>query len=317
MCYPQTDQQTTNHCRIEREDDQNYLFQNILLKRYAICVDGGETQASNVIERAVDLHSLVVTGSSGYQKCVNYLWRGWLIQDEQDPSSFIDFKEKSNTSYWAHFHPDRMRAPIYQNATQVIISLVYLGLYTGAINTVNPTGDLDAIEVLLYFFTFGFLADEFAKFWKVGRNYLGFWNAFNLVLYALLTTSLVTRVMALSHPIEHDVHGPRGRLNKLSYNFLAFSAPMFWMRLMLYLDSVQFFGAMIVVLKVMMKESLIFFSLLIVIIVGFLQAFIGMDNADTNVEVNTSPLSYTKPRLIPSGHNFHSPSHGKRNHAIP
>jgi phosphomevalonate kinase len=41
---------------------------------------------------------------------------------------------------------------------------------------------------------------------------------------------------------------------------------------------------MLVVLKVMMKESLIFFALLIVIIVGFLQAFIGMDNADTNAD---------------------------------
>lgn len=56
------------------------------------------------------------------------------------------------------------------------------------------------------------------------------------------------------------------------------------MRLLLYLDSIRFFGAMLVVLKVMMKESLIFFALLIVIIVGFLQAFIGMDNADTNAD---------------------------------
>jgi len=59
---------------------------------------------------------------------------------------------------------------------------------------------------------------------------------------------------------------------------------MFWIRLLLYLDSIRFFGAMLVVLKVMMKESLIFFALLIVIIVGFLQAFIGMDNADSNTD---------------------------------
>jgi hypothetical protein len=65
----------------------------------------------------------------------------------------------------------------------------------------------------------------------------------------------------------------------------AFSAPMFWMRLLLYLDSVRFFGAMLVVLKVMMKESLIFFALLIVIIIGFLQAFVGMDNADNKTDV--------------------------------
>ncbi|KAM3086305.1 Calcium channel yvc1, variant 2 [Clarireedia jacksonii] len=268
---------------IEREEDQDYLLQDILLKRYSILIDGEQTAPANVIERAVDLHALRVTGSSGYQKCVNYLWRGWLIQNENDPSQFVEYKEKGNTNYWTHVDPDRMRAPIYQNATQIIFSLIYLALYTGAINTVNPTGDLDIVEIILYTFTAGFLCDEFSKFWKVGRYYIGFWNVFNLVLYALLTTSLVTRIIALGHPLN-DEDQKREKFNELSYNFLAFSAPMFWMRLLLYLDSIRFFGAMLVVLKVMMKESLIFFALLIVIIIGFLQAFVGMDNADTNAD---------------------------------
>ncbi|CAG8984043.1 hypothetical protein HYALB_00002984 [Hymenoscyphus albidus] len=266
---------------IENEDSTDYLLQDILLKRYSIIVDGEQTHPTNVIERAVDLHALRVTGSSGYQKCVNYLWRGWLVQDENDPSRFVDYKKKDNTNYWTHVHPDRMRAPLYQNATQIVISLIYLGLYTGAINTVNPTGDLDIVEVFLYIFTLGFLCDEFSKVYKVGRFYIGFWNVFNLILYGLLTTSLVTRIIALGHPVGED---KRGHFNELSYNFLAFSAPMFWMRLLLYLDSIRFFGAMLVVLKVMMKESLIFFALLFVIVIGFLQAFVGMDNVDNNAD---------------------------------
>lgn len=209
----------TDGCRIEGEDDQDYLLQEILLKRYSIMLENEQTSPANVIERAVDLHALRVTGSSGCQKCVNYLWRGWLVQDENDPSNFVDYKKKDNTSYWAHVDPDRMRAPIYQNATQVVFSLIYLGLYTGAINTVNPTGDLDTTEVMLYVFTFGFLCDEISKFWKVGRYYIGFWNVFNMVLYALLTTSLITRIIALGHPLENE-DGKREKFNELSYNFL-------------------------------------------------------------------------------------------------
>ena len=34
-----------------------------------------------------------------------------------------------------------------------------------------------------------------------------------------------------------------------------------------------------------MKESLIFFALLFVVLVGFLQAFVGMDNSDFDVPV--------------------------------
>lgn len=269
---------------IEDEDDMDYMMQDILLKRYGIILDGKQTPVTNVIEKAVDLHALRVIGSSGYQKTVQYLWKGWLVQDDNDATTFVGYKDRANPSYWAHLDPDRMRAPVYQNATQIVISIVYLGLYTGAINTVNPTGDLDITEVLLYLFTFGFLCDEFSKFWKIGRWYLGFWNVFNLTLYCMLSISFVTRCIALSHPFNDHHDGQRERFNELSYNFLAFSAPMFWGRLLLFMDTFRFFGAMLVVLKVMMKESLIFFALMAVVIVGFLQAFIGMDNVDNKAD---------------------------------
>ncbi|KAI0967178.1 hypothetical protein F4678DRAFT_446869 [Xylaria arbuscula] len=262
---------------IESEEDLTYLFHSVLLKRYSVVLDGEDTPPVNVIEKAVDLHALRVIGSSGYQKCLSYLWRGWLVQDENDPASFIDYKDRDNVSFWPHLDPDRMRAPIYQNAFLLLTSVIYLALYTGAINTINPTGDLDFVEILLYIFTFGFIFDELTKFYKAGYHILGFWNAFNNTLYSLLMVSLALRFVALTKSPDAK---ERERFNSLSYNFLAFTAPMFWGRLLLYLDSFRFFGAMLVVLKVMMKESIIFFALLIVVIIGFLQAFIGMDYAD-------------------------------------
>ncbi|KAI8953139.1 hypothetical protein F4801DRAFT_155894 [Xylaria longipes] len=270
---------------IEAEEDMTYLLHSVLLKRYSIVIDGEPTPPLNVIEKAVDLHALRVIGSSGYQKCLSYLWKGWLVQDEDDPASFVDYKERDNTSLFSHLDPDRMRAPIYQNAFLLITSVVYLALYTGAINTINPTGDLDSVEILLYFFTFGFIFDELTKFYKAGYHILGFWNAFNNTLYSLLMVSLSLRLVALSH--GPDDTEKRERFNSLSYNFLAFTAPMFWARLLLYLDSFRFFGAMLVVLKVMMKESIIFFALLIVVIIGFLQAFLGMDYADDMAREDT------------------------------
>ena len=250
-----------------------------LLKRYSIYREGSETPPSNVIERAVDLHALTIISSSGYQKCIKYLWHGWLCQDDKDPSNFIEYQDRTSTSYWAHFNPDRMRAPVYQNALQIFFSVLYLALYTGVISTINPSGDVDIVEGLLYLMTLGLIADEANKVRKIGRNYFGFWNAFNNTLYTLLAVSLILRIIALNHnPLTH---GPtRSKYNTLSYNFLAFSAPMFWARILLYLDTYRFFGAMLVVLKVMMKESLIFFALLAVVLLGFLQGFMGMDQTD-------------------------------------
>lgn len=155
---------------IETEDDVEYLMHAVLLKRYSIMIDGEATPPSNVIEKAVDLHALRVIGSSGYQKCVSYLWRGWLVQDENDPASFVDYGDKDNTGFWVHLDPDRMRAPMYQNAAQLLISLIYLGLYTAAINTINRDADLDFVEGLLYVFTLGFIFDELTKGWKAGYH---------------------------------------------------------------------------------------------------------------------------------------------------
>ena len=269
---------------IESEEDEKFLLEELLLKRYSILVNGQETEPANVIERAVDLHCLRVIGSSGYQKCISYLWRGWLVQDDEEPSRFVPYAHKATTDYITHLDPDRMRTPLYQNSVQIFFSLLFLVLYTIAINTINNTGDLDVVEGVLYLMTFGFLCDEATKLWKVGRYYLGFWNVFNLILYALLTTSFILRLIALSHGQGDEI---RRHYNVLSYNFLASSAPMFWMRLLLYLDTFRFYGAMLVVLKVMMKESLIFFALLVIVMVGFLQAFIGMDQVDDNKQVTS------------------------------
>ncbi|KAF1923306.1 uncharacterized protein M421DRAFT_104535 [Didymella exigua CBS 183.55] len=273
---------------IEAEEDMDYLFEEVLLKRYSILVDGEPTVPANAVEKAVDLHAVTVIGSSGYQKCISYLWRGWIVQDDEDPTRFVQFENKTNTNLWAHLDPDRMRVPRYQNWVQIIFSLLYLGLFTGAINTINADADLDVVEGLLYLFTLGFICDEANKFYKVGRFYLSFWNMFNSTLYALLTVSFVFRIVAVSHPAEeHSHHGdrasPRAYFNELGYNFLAFTAPMFWMRLLLYFDTFRFFGAMLVVLKVMFRESLIFFLLLFVVLVGFLQAFMGLDIAEDQV----------------------------------
>ncbi|KAI9793242.1 MAG: hypothetical protein M1816_000663 [Peltula sp. TS41687] len=267
--------------RIESEEDQSYLQEEILLRRYSTLRDGQETVPTNVVERASDLHALRVIASSGYQRCISYLWRGWLVQDENDPSKFVPYKKRASTNYWDHFNPERMRAPVYQNAVQIFFSILYLVLYSQVINSINYTGDIDVGEWILYVFTAGFIFDELNKIRKVGRYYIGFWNVFNSTLYALLTASFIFRLMALAHSPDNNL-ARRHHYNQLSYNFLAFSAPFFWIRLLFYLDTFRFFGAMLVVLKVMMKESLIFFALLLFVLVGFLQAFVGMDYIDTD-----------------------------------
>lgn len=262
----------------DAESDQDFLFQEILLKRFSLLKNGEESSPVSALEKAVDLHATRVIGSSGFQKCVNYLWRGWVVQDLDDPMKFVHYRNAGNKNYWAHFDHDRIRAPKYQNAFQVMISVMFLIFYTVSVNTVSARGGIDVEEGVLYLFTLSFIADELTKLWKVGRFYISFWNVFNMTLYALISFTFVLRMVALAYPPDSD---DRVSYNLLSYHFLAFVSPLVWSRMLLYLDSIRFFGAMLVVLKVMMMESLIFFALLAVVILGFMQGFIGLDAADT------------------------------------
>lgn len=267
---------------IEHKDNTDEEVKEMLLQRYSMTTPDKDENSPlvNALELAVDNHALNVISSSGYQQCIDFLWRGWYISDPNDVSHFIEYRHKDNTRFWSHFHPDRLRVPAYQNVIHMGFSFLYLALYTAAINSINDNAHVDLVEWLLYTFTLGFICDELTKIWKVGRQYIAFWNVFHLCLYALVSISFSLRVVAMGYKHGSD---QRDYYNDLGYKFLAATAPMFWGRILLYLDSLRFFGAMLVVLKVMMKESIIFFALLAFIIVGFLQAFLGLDQVDNGL----------------------------------
>lgn len=74
---------------IEDEQDERYLFRDVLCSRYSITLHGKDSEPANALELAVDLHSTSVIATSGYQRCINWLWRGWIIQDSMNPNEYV------------------------------------------------------------------------------------------------------------------------------------------------------------------------------------------------------------------------------------
>lgn len=269
---------------IERTEDDEYLFLAMLTHRYSVFVNGTETNPLNVMEMAVDMHSTNVIGSSGYQRCIKWLWRGWIIQSQSDPYSYELYRETASHKISCHFKPARVKTPLYQNILEIIFSLIYLLLFTIILNSHElPATAIDFFEVVFYLFTLGMIIDEAIKFYHVGLNYLGFWNAFNDVMYGLICISIGFRIASLA-----EKNPLKNQYDEISFRLLSLASPFMWSRLLLYLDAQKFVGAMIVVIKTMMKESLIFFVLLIIIILGFLQGFLGLDAADGTSEATKS-----------------------------
>lgn len=265
---------------IDGTRNDELLFLGMLCHRYTIALNGVDAHPVSALELAVDMHSTIVMGSSGYQRCIRWLWRGWIIQSSIDPHSYVLYKGVNSLSIRSHFDPARVRTPLYQNILEVGFSFIYLVLYTIILNTnQEETKPLDVFEVLFYLFTVGLILDEAIKLYHIGFNYIRFWNVFNDLMYAILLVAIGFRLVSL-----HNVGHLRDRYDEMSFRILSCAAPFMWSRLLLFLDAQKFVGAMIVVLKVMMKESLIFFVMLGVVILGFLQGFLGLDASDGKSE---------------------------------
>ncbi|CEP22612.1 YVC1 [Cyberlindnera jadinii] len=263
---------------IEEQQDDTQLFIHMLCHRYVVSLNSELSEPANALELAVDMHSTIIIGSSGYQRCVKWLWRGWIIQSADDPSSYVMYKQTGKSTLSAHFDPDRIKTPMYQNALEIGFTVFYLVLYTLIVNKDDKGPvSLNIAEYLFYISTFSYLYDEAQKLYHIGWNYISFWSILNDALYALVSASAGLRIWSLTL----DWDSPTAiRLDEASFRLLSLAAPLMYGRLLLYLDAEKFVGAMIVVVKVMMKESIIFFFLLILVILGFLQGFLGLDSSD-------------------------------------
>lgn len=265
---------------IESEDDERHLFKNMLCKRYSITLHGEDAEPVNALELAVDLHSTAIISTSGYQRCIKWLWRGWIVQDSMDPNEYIFYHELGNLSFSSHFNPDRLKTPKYQNYVQLFFCFLYLILYTFTINTLQKGGHFDTTEGLFLVFTLGGIIDDLTKFYHIGFSYLGFWTIFNDSMYFLVFVSFVFRINALGH--APDSHARQVCL-MVAYKLMACCAPFVWLRIILYMESLQFFGVMLVILTEMINESVIFFVMLAIICIGFLQAFVALDSTDGTI----------------------------------
>lgn len=264
---------------IEGEKRDQYLFLGMLCHRYTISCHEEDLAPVLALELAVDMHLTIVISTSGYQRCMKWLWRGWIVQLLTDPHSYVYYKNVALQLILAHFDPDRIKTPLYQNILEVLFTVIYIILYTLVLNlTVESMLHLTAVEYLFYAFTFGFVLSEVLKFYHVGWSYLGFWSVLSDFTYSIILVLIGFRLASIN--VDHHDHHEALEFYQISYRVLACAAPFMWTRLLLFLDAQQFVGAMIVVIKNMMQELIIFFVLLFVVLIGFLQGFLGLDMAD-------------------------------------
>ncbi|KAH9833732.1 uncharacterized protein C8Q71DRAFT_838808 [Rhodofomes roseus] len=258
-------------------------------------VDDGDSEKASALELAIDSHCTIFLSSTEAQDVVNCLWRGQLVQIHEGDHDidFVPYKEYGYNGFWAHLDPGRLSVPRYQNIFRIVVWTLFLFAYAQAVreplDKLNPEhSELDFWEIVMYVLGLAFSFEDLHKLFKlllfVSWRTLGFWDVIGVTTDSLLTAAFVLRVAGI---LSAEPQSQALRLR--AFQCLSFVAPLIcWGRahrryiteVIPVFDGFQPVGTMQICVARMLKESGIFFGLLALLGIGFLQGLYALDAAD-------------------------------------
>ncbi|WVF67133.1 hypothetical protein IAT40_001878 [Kwoniella sp. CBS 6097] len=252
--------------------------------------DGDESAPTSALETAIDQHCTIFLSSSEAQHVVNSLWRGDWVQknNENMDIDYVPYEKEESNRFWDHLNPQRLSVPRYQTMFRVVVWFIFLWVYSQSVqsplDTLDPERNWDAFEIILYLMAFSFFLEEIVKMFKIIRianrplATIGFWTVVNLLTDGLLLSAFALRVAGLT--LDSSKEKQAELLHFRSFQVLACVAPLIWMKLLTVFDGYKTVGTLQVVVTRMLRESTIFFILLGIMAIGFVQSLYALDAAD-------------------------------------
>ncbi|KAF8605353.1 calcium activated cation channel [Ceratobasidium sp. AG-I] len=249
--------------------------------------DGDNSALSSALELAIDQQASIFLSCSEAQKVVNSLWRGdWVqINNDNNDIDYDEYKFKHDGSFWSHIDPSRLSVPRYQNAFRIFLWLVFLFIYSRAIQQPieqnrQPRHRLDEWEIALYVQAMAYSMEELHKIYKMLRYFtwraFNFWRIVSLLTDSLLISAFIFRILGL-YAADDD---QSSALKLRSFQVLSCVSPLIWMKLITVVEGYKYVGTMQICVSRMLQESTIFFVLLSILGIGFAQGMYALDAAD-------------------------------------
>ncbi|EJD53958.1 calcium activated cation channel [Auricularia subglabra TFB-10046 SS5] len=256
--------------------------------------DGDLSGPSSALESAIDQHCTIFLSSSEAQHVINALWQGdWVqINNENGDIDYIPYREIQSSHYLGRLDPSRMAVPRYQNLFRIAVWFIFLGVYSQAVQQpvegFDPTHNFDIWEGLLYSMALAFSIEEMHRVYVTLRYFtwmaFGFWTIVSLMTDALLLIAFSLRLAGLwitDTQLSYWYHYN-------SFKVLSCVAPLIWMKLITVVEGYKYIGTMTICVARMLRESVIFFGFLCVLLAGFVQGMYALDAADGTQEPNLS-----------------------------
>jgi hypothetical protein len=224
--------------------------------------------------------------STEAQSVVRTLWDGELVQTltDQDDIQYVSYRKSRQAGFWDHMDPSRISVPRYQNFLRIVIWFFFLAVYSQAVREPLERLDpnhavVDIWEIVLYVMALAFSLEDILRFYKLFKyatyRAFGFWNVVAFITDSILLAAFLLRIAGVCATGDQS-----NTLRLRSFQVLSFVAPFIWIKLITIFDGYQYVGTMQICVARMLQESGIFFALLSVLGIGFLQGLYALDAAD-------------------------------------
>ncbi|KAG0319224.1 hypothetical protein BGZ99_005225 [Dissophora globulifera] len=246
------------------------------------------TEPMSALEVAISGKAKHFISNPLVQEIVNQIWLGEIVffSDAIDnPRSCLHASQQEIRTVTVYDSRDikflrlsRLRVPRYKTTFQMVSFTVFISVYTYV--TFAKEARLTAIEVIMDLFALSFTLDEFTELKDSGFSFYfeTVWNLFDVPIYIIFLVFMSLRISTFfTGSIE---------MSDFAYDFLACNAILLWPRLFAALDHYRFFGTMLIVLRQMLLDAMLFLALSFIFFLGFLQAFYALhDNTKSYSEI--------------------------------
>ncbi|KAI8604389.1 hypothetical protein EDD21DRAFT_366328 [Dissophora ornata] len=246
------------------------------------------TEPMSALEVAISGKAKHFLSNPLVQEIINQIWLGEIVffsNAIDNPQSCLNASPQEIRTVTVYDSRDikflrlsRLRVPRYKTTFQMVSFSAFILLYT--LVTFRKEAKLTALEVIMDLFALSFTLDEFLDLKDSGPSFYfeTVWNLFDVPIYIIFLVFMSLRISTFFTGSDEMTY--------FAYDFLACNAILLWPRLFAALDHYRFFGTMLVVLRQMLLDSMLFLALSFIFYVGFLQAFYALhDNTMSYGEI--------------------------------
>ncbi len=283
--------------------EKDHLFQNVLGYKYPELDGEGMMTA---LEQAISLQALSFLSSPPVEDCVNKISDGQLILEEGHRRPVYQPFRPDEWGMAGLFVGGRRKLNTPRNARFISICtfLLLLCLYTAVVNSRPPGADrlgltvslqqyvgkkdgraqlpanyFSGVEIVMYVLILAFVLDELRQMMYEGFVYyfLSLWNWLDMAWLVIFMSAFTCRCLAVStqteakHGLERQEHW-----NDMCWDALSLTAVLLWARTLSVISNNQYFGTSILIMTAMLRDALLFVALLVPVLIGVSQAFIGL-----------------------------------------